>query len=147
MSVHFTLTNVPVSLVPTPAPGLAFVRKIQTAETYGGSAIIVPEQARDKVSAEQWEIVSVGAPEPCDDEDCARKHLYIMSNGSWIYIAPMSNVRFETEKEPEKRHPCDLVPGEWVLVRKRAPVPSPEPDLWIIRQDDCIGRFTVTEDA
>lgn len=118
-------------MTPTPAPGLAFVSKIATEENYRGSGILIPEQARDKVSAEQWEIVVTGAGDPCDDEDCERWHWMETGPG---YIG-------------QRVHPCHVQPGDWVLVRKRAPVASPEPDLWIIRQDDVIGRFTILEDA
>lgn len=117
-------------MTPSPAPGLAFVRKIQTAETYGGSAIIVPEQARDKVSESQWEIASVGDLEECKDEECPRPH---DPTGDFLN-GPV-----------QMWHPCDLAPGDWVLCRKRSVVPSPQPELFIVKQDDVIGRFTVTE--
>lgn len=112
-----------------PMPGLCFVRKISTVEQYPGSQIIVPEQARDKIVEAQWEIVSVGAPEPCDDEDCERWHHHVAGPGGMV------------NEDHWMEHPCDLAPGDWVLTRKRSVVPSPQPELYIVRQDDCIGRF------
>lgn len=111
----------------TPAPGLALIRRIQTAETYAGSAIIIPEQARDKVSAEQFEVVSVGVPEPCDDEDCERAHRTVEP--------------FVDGCSPEVVHPCDLEPGDWVLCRKRSWMATPDPDIFVIRCDDVLARF------
>lgn len=120
-------------MTPTPAPGLAFVRKIQTAEQYPGSQIIVPEQARDKVANDQWEIVACGAPEPCEDEACERQH------HQDILIHP----RLLDNYGPGRTHPCHLAPGDWVLTRKRSVVPSPQPELFIVKQDDVIGKFEV----
>lgn len=130
---------------PTPAPGLAFVRRVTTEENYRGSGIVIPEQARDKLSEMQWEIVACGAPEPCDDEDCERYHECEVATWEICSREPFKDKGLDILRI--RFHRCDLAPGDWVLLRKRSAVESPEPELWIVRQDAVIGRFTVTEDA
>jgi hypothetical protein len=125
---------------PTPAPGLAFIRKIHTDERYRGSAIVIPEAARDKLAELQWEIVSVGAPEPCDDEDCERHH-------GLRFSVHTDETNALTHTSQGLVHPCDLAPGDWVLVRKRAESATPEPGLYVIRQSDVLGRFEPDEPA
>lgn len=120
---------------PTPAPGLAFVRRIQTDERYRGSPIVIPEQARDKIASEQWEVVSVGAPEPCDDEDCERMHMEFTD----------IHDEFWKEQYGSRCHLSNLRVEDWVLIRKRSAVESPEPGLYIVRQDAVIGKFEVKE--
>lgn len=121
----------------TPAPGLAFVRKIETAERYAGSQIVIPEQARDKIAASQWEIVACGGPELCMDEDCTRIHIYSQTvEHQGVWVTPAGKVL-----EEKAWHPVDIVPGDWVLVKKRAPMPTPDPELYVIRQADALGRF------
>lgn len=129
-----------------PAPGLAFVRKIATQENYAGSAILIPEQARDKTAASQWEIVACGAPEPCDDEDCERKHTFLDDAQRVALLYPRhpdAETPYLRDERPDLtfRHLCDIKPGDWVLCRKRSPSVTPDPDLFVIRQADVLGRF------
>lgn len=112
----------------TPAPGLLFVRRIETEDTYRGSPIIIPEASRDKLAGQQWEVVSVGMCEVCDDEDCERPHVVVFPDGIAIDRA-------------KQGHPCDLKSGDWVLARKRAEAVTPDPTIYAIRQDDILGRF------
>ena len=112
----------------TPAHGLAFIRRIATEECYRGGAILIPEQVRDKIVSDQWEVVSVGAPEPCDDEDCERIH----DEGQQSLYVPGG---------PDRSHPVYLIEGDWVLAKKRAPMATPDPDIFVVRVDDVIGRF------
>lgn len=101
-----------------PARGLAFVRHVTTEETYAGSPIIVPSQARDKVAKLQMIVVSVGDYERCPDPDeCPRPH----HKGVF--------------------HKHRLMQGDWVLVRNRNWMATPDPDIFVIWQADILGVF------
>lgn len=93
-----------------------------TEESYRGGKIVVPEQARDKLSRLQFEITAVGPWEDCQDDDCERPHV---------------------EDNEHRLHANDLEVGDWVIVRNRSWAESPESGLLIIRQGDILGRFEV----
>lgn len=101
-----------------PARGLAFIRHIETAETYAGSSIIIPVQTRDNVAKQQFIVVSVGNYERCEDiEECNRPHT----------------------KAGEHKHRLEV--GDWVVCRNRSWIASPDPDVYIIRVNDILGVF------
>jgi co-chaperonin GroES (HSP10) len=100
-----------------PARGLAYIRHIKTAETYAGGRIVVPETARDKVAAQQFVVTAVGDYENCDDEDCPRSH------------------------NKFNQHVHSLTVGDWILVRNRAWMGTPDPDVFVVRQDAILGKF------
>jgi co-chaperonin GroES (HSP10) len=101
-----------------PARGLAYIRHVKTAETYAGGRIVVPEQARDKVASQQFEVVAVGDYERCDDPDECRRH---------------------HTKRGEHIH--RLEEGDWILVRNRAWMETPDPHVFVVRQDAILGKF------
>ena len=80
IKVSRKLSKSPVTLehlVPTrlvPARGLALVHPIETEETMPGGRIVVPAGARERLVAQQAEIVAIGEPEICEEEDCERNH-------------------------------------------------------------------------
>ena len=99
-----------------PLRGLVFVRPIETAETLPGGRMILPESYRNRMTAQQAEIVAVGPPSFCDEpEDCERVH----------------------------PHPVDrrLKPGAWVLCAKWAYVSTGEDKLFAVRHEDILGVF------
>lgn len=100
-----------------PARGKAYIRHIETAETYADSPIIIPEAARDKIAKQQFIVTAVGNYERCEDEDCERPH---------------------TKRMEHKHH---LVEGDWVLVRNRAWDLTPDPDVYVVNQSDVLGKF------
>ena len=101
-----------------PARGRAFIRHVTTAETYAGSPIIVPAQARDKVAKCQFVVVSVGDYEVCEDPDeCPRPHY---------------KGRFHMHR---------LQIGDWVLVKHRMEIITPDPDVFVVNQSDILGVF------
>ena len=101
-----------------PARGRAFIRHIETAESYAGSPIVIPAQARDKVARQQFVVVSVGDYEFCEDSDeCPRPHT----------------------KKGEHKH--RLMQGDWVLCRNRAWSGTPDPDVYVINVNDILGVF------
>ena len=107
-----------------PARGRVFLRRVETEDTYRGGRIIVPDQARDKVARQQFIVVKVGNYERCEDPDeCSRRHTKYLE------------------------HPHRLQINDWVLVRNRAWVASPDPNLYICRQDDVLGVFEEVQPA
>ena len=101
-----------------PPRGKAYIRHIETAEQYAGSQIVIPAQARDKISRDQFLIVSVGDYEHCQDpEECPRPH------------------------HKGFMHKHRLMQGDWVLVRHRSWMATPDPNVYVVRVDDVLGKF------
>lgn len=100
-----------------PTPGRILVKPVETAETLAGGLIVLTENVREAWTVGQAEVVAVGPPQPCTNEDCARVHL-------------------------DGHHPLDerLQPGAWVLCKPRRFVETP--DGWLVTQDDIVGVFT-----
>ena len=109
-----------------PARGLAFIKHIETEETYRGSSIIIPDQARDKIAKQQFIVVAVGEPEWCEDDECPRLH------------DPLLRVDGE---EYEFYHRSDVRGGDWVLCRNRSWAATPDPNIFVVRQADILGKF------
>jgi hypothetical protein len=107
-----------------PARGRAFIRHVATAEVYPGGRVLIPVQARDKVAKMQFEIVALGNYEFCEAdswEDCPLAH---------------------HTKRSEHRHRLNV--GDWVLVRNRAWDATPDPHIYIVRQEHILGVFKET---
>jgi hypothetical protein len=107
-----------------PARGLAFIRHIETVETYGNSPIVITPKTRDKIAAQQFTVVAAGDFEYCEDrEDCER------CSCRWnIY-------------QHEYLHEHEVREGDWVLVRNRAWQSTPDPSVFVIKVDDILGVF------
>jgi hypothetical protein len=99
-----------------PARGLAFIRHIETEESYRGGAIVVPVQSRDKLSRQQFVIEAVGDYEFCDDDECERPHT-------------------------DSMHAHDLREGDWILARSRSWMLTPDPHIFVVRVEDVLGKF------
>lgn len=99
-----------------PLPGRLLVKPVETAETLHGGKIILPDSVREGWVIGQCEVVAVGPPPVCQDEDCARVHL-------------------------DGCHPLSpaLKPGAWILAKPRKFVETPEG--WMLHQDDVVGIF------
>lgn len=103
-----------------PARGLAFIRHVTTEDRYQGGSIIIPEHIRDKVAKQQFDVVAVGEPDICEDEDCQRPH----------EISP----EYDT-------HIRQVEAGDWVLCRNRSWAMTPDPDVYVVRQFDILGKW------
>ena len=108
-----------------PARGLAFIRRIETEETYAGSPIILTDQSREKIARQQFTVLAVGGVEFCEDEDCEREHA----------------IRYTEYDEPVNVHLYDVAAGDWVLVRNRAWAETPDPNVFVVRQEAIVGKF------
>jgi hypothetical protein len=112
-----------------PARGLLLVRPIEAEETYMGGCVVVPEGARQRLTAWQCEAIEVGYPEICDDENCDRVHVGL----SFLKPAPLD--------EPQMHH-CLVRAGDWLLVRPRSYIAADEyAKLWLVRQGDVLAIF------
>jgi hypothetical protein len=101
-----------------PARGLCYIKHVATQETYGNSPIIITPKSRDKIAAMQFEIVALGKYEICEDvEDCTRQH------NKW------------------NQHVHRLMCGDWVLVKNRSWMLTPDADIYVCRQDAVLGKF------
>ena len=121
----------------TPARALLLVRPVESADAFAGSRLVIPDTVRERLTAHQVECIAVGAPEVCDDEDCERDHFTYMITG-------FPSLGGGPPPEPsyvERTHPCNVRPGDWLLVRPRSALAGPEPerDEWFMRQDDVLA--------
>lgn len=104
-----------------PARGRAFVKKVETEDRYAGGRILIPDQARDRVSRQQFLIVALGDYEFCTAD-------------SWEECPLASHT-----KRGEHRHRLQV--GDWVLLRNRMWDSTPDPDVYVVRQEHILGVF------
>ena len=97
----------------TPARGVVFVRPVEVAESLPGGRVILPQSTRETLTAAQVEVVAVGPPAHCMNEDCERIHT------------------------PEHGHRADVAAGDWVILQHRARVDL-DGDMWCCTQDDIL---------
>lgn len=111
----------PTQLIP--ARGLLLVRRVDAEDTFAGGRVLVPDSAKARLTAWQWDVVAVGLPAVCDARKCDRHHEVV------------KGVRV---------HPCDVRAGDWIMVRPRSDV---EVDtlagLCVVAQDDVWGVWRV----
>ncbi len=99
----------------TPARGVTELRRVQTDERIG--SLIAPQQARERITAQQFEVVAMGEAEVCEDvDDCERPH-----EGSCHPNPPLRE-------------------GDWVLVQPRSWIDSPTGTVFV-STDAILGRF------
>ena len=124
----------PTQLIP--ARGMLLVRPVRTADTFAGGRIIVPDEAREKLAANQVEVVAVGAFAECDparsraERKCEREHTFV--SRSYGDRGPLVRVH---------AHPIRV--GAWLLVRPRSTIAGPDPERteYFVHQDDVLGIF------
>jgi len=111
-----------------PARGKVLVKRIETAESLPGGRIFLTPKTREDLTAQQVEVVAIGAPAYCDSEDCERPHLPSVG----ITSDPM---RYRT-------HTLRIAPSDWVLLAPRSLSESGEDGLYICNQDDVLAVLT-----
>ena len=104
----------------TPARGLVTVRPVQTPETLPAGRIVLTETTREALTAGQMEVIDIGAPRLCEDEDCERPHAH-----------PPIGV--------PHTHYVGIADGDWVLIRHRALLPTHQAGLYCCAQDDVLA--------
>lgn len=105
----------------TPARGKLLVRPVETPETLPGGRIILTEPTRHTLTSQQAEVVAIGAPSRCDDDDCERPHNTVTDH---------------------RCHPLRLELGAWVLLAHRALTETDQLGLFVCSQDDVLAVLT-----
>lgn len=110
----------------TPSAGRILIRPVQTPETLGGGRIILTEATREDWTWGQMEVVQVGAPAYCEDEDCERLHVAECGDHG---------------EELERRHPVDIQVGDWILIQHRAASETHTEGLYVCSVDDVLAKL------
>ena len=116
----------------TPARGLLLVRPVDTAEHLPGGRIVLTADTREKLTANQVEVVAVGAFALCDPaasretRKCQRSHVVL------------AGLRLHA-------HPVRA--GDWVVIAPRTTIEGPDPEHkeWYVHQDSVLGIFNASE--
>ena len=106
----------------TPARGLLQVRPVRTEERFPNSMIVLLESTRERLTAQQAEVVAVGPEEVCEDEECERQHLLTGTGMTQLHV-------------------CELEPGDWILVEPRVELEL-EDGTRLVRQAHVVGRIS-----
>jgi co-chaperonin GroES (HSP10) len=123
----------------TPARGLLLVRPVLTEETLPGSQIVLLDSTRAQMVAQQVEVVAVGEAAICSDlEECERHHHFFHEQCECtVWFLPC-----RASATQEAYHPCDVKPGDWVLVQPRSQAEVEAlSELRLVRQDSVLGVF------
>jgi hypothetical protein len=131
----------------TPARGLLLVRPVDTAETLPGGRIILTPDARHGLTANQCEVIAVGAFAVCDparsraERRCARAHDIVYEH------TDDCPEMIDTCTRELRVHPHPIRPGDWLLVEPRSFLAGPDPERkeWLIHQDAVWGVFHTEE--
>lgn len=113
-----------------PARGKVLIKKPNTEETLPGGRIVIPEQARERYAANQFEIVEVGDDPFCDyPDDCSCETHRFLSLRDVV-------------------HPLDsrIIAGAWVIVRPRCLVDAGD-GLYLVNHNDILGVFSVDDSS
>lgn len=94
-----------------PRPGLALVRPITVAETLPGGRIILTENTREFLTAQQVELVDIGREADWED------YTWEEDDRDWDSLK-------------------DLQPGRWLLLKHRTWIPTDVDDLFLVRHED-----------
>ena len=112
-----------------PAPGRVLLRPIETESSIGRIQLL--DRTRENWTPNQYEVVGVGKPLPCDDRDCERGH--------WDSLAYPDRVL-------DRHHAIPCAKDDWVLVRHRSVVPTDDDNLFIAWQDDILAILSLRSD-
>jgi co-chaperonin GroES (HSP10) len=111
-----------------PARGLLLVRPVETDDLQRG--IVLLSDTRERMTQAQCEVIAVGEPAICEDEECEREHVFAsVFRNDGVF------------EKPWVEHPCPVRIGDWLLVRPRSFIdgPTPERAEWFVHQDDVLA--------
>lgn len=130
------------SQVIRPARGRCLVRRVATEERLPGGLVILTEKTRETMAQLQVQIVAVGEPEVCEDEDCEKFHRGPCCIGGDEFgnfdghSGPVT---------PYRIHPRDprIKPNAWAIVQPRSFVDASidGDELFVVKTDDVLGVF------
>lgn len=135
----------------SPARGVLLVRPIETAETMPGGRILLTADHRAALTAQQCEVVAVGAFAACDQQrsraerKCARPHA--LDNCDGCPANPGTDNANRTDCCGRRVHPHDIHVGDWLLVAPRTYIAGPDPERpeRFLHQDNVWGIFNETK--
>jgi co-chaperonin GroES (HSP10) len=104
-----------------PARGKLLLKKLETEETLPGGLVILPETVREGLTTCQMEVVALGEPDYCNDDDCERPHNDMERGG-----------------RAHQRHRA-LAVGAWIILAPRRLVEADEPGYYLCNQDDVLA--------
>jgi hypothetical protein len=118
-----------------PARGLLLVRPVETDDIQRG--IVLLSDTRERMTQAQCEVVAVGEPAVCEDEECWREHKTI----TWDECQMTLEQRLALGWDAPRVHPWHVGVGAWLLVRPRSFIegPTPERAEWFVHQDDVLA--------
>ena len=90
-----------------PRPGWVLVERVETEESFAGGTILVPQQARDRMSRWQYAVVAQGS-----------------------FLKP------DPEAKGRQGTPSQLEAGDWILTPPRKAI-AVEGDLLVVQERDC----------
>lgn len=125
----------------TPARGLLLVRPVETDETMPGGVIALIAETRERMTANQCEVIAVGAFAECDparsraERKCDRLHVFDPCVSCTGCASPCPEAR--------RVHAHPIQPSDWLLVRPRSYIagPTPERKEWFVHQDAVLAIF------
>lgn len=134
-----------------PERGRLLVRPVDAAESFAGSRLVIPVEARERLTAHQVEVIAVGAFAECDparsraERKCERAHERELCAICSEY--PLGFGRGVCCGAGRRVHPHPIVAGAWLLVRPRSTLAGPLPERaeFFIHQDDVLGIFNSAE--
>lgn len=109
-----------------PARGRVLVRKVETPESLPGAKLLLLQDTRETLTAQQAEIVSVGPPAICENDNCERPHPITGHLGRKWY---------------NQFHDFRGKPGDWVLLAPRSLTEGPD-GCYFVWQDDVLAVLT-----
>lgn len=121
-----------------PARGKLLVRPVETPESLPSGKIVLTAATRKDLTAQQAEVVAVGAPPICD-------HPPKTPEDVWDCERPKEahGLEFPDYAVTWWTHPTSAIPGDWVLLAPRCLVETDEPNLYVCSQDDVLAVLEV----
>ncbi len=123
-----------------PARGILLVRPIESAERLPGARIILTADTRERLTANQCEVVAVGGAALCEDEECERDH-----HNELCDACIWAGGNYETDEccTCTRSHPTRVRSGDWLLVTPRSFIAGPNPERaeYFVHQDAVLGIF------
>lgn len=118
----------------TPARGRCVVRKVETPESLPGAKIVLLQETRDTLTAQQAEIVAVGELAYCEDfGECPRVAHVLRENHELSSADTITADIF---------HPFTAKPGDWVLLAPRSLTEGPDSETYLVNMDDVLCVLT-----
>lgn len=112
-----------------PGRGRCLVRRVETTEQFAGGKIVLPVEVREKIAAQQVEILAVGEWKACADDSCNRPH----RPTPWVWGAD--------ERTPIFLHEFHGKQGDWALIAPRSLTECGDESgqTFLVNQDDVLA--------